>query len=74
MEACKSEVCEPEKSVSDYFAELESRLMNEENRNKGVSEVEEDLLKDMMELGRRLLHEHIDTRGNGETNRRCNCA
>ncbi len=67
MGACKSEVCEPKKYVSDYFAELESKLMNEESRNRGISEVEEDLLKDMTEPGRRLLQEHIDTRGNGET-------
>lgn len=67
MPAYKFEVIESRKrdSAREYFFELERNLMSEETRSKSVGEVEEELYTGIMELGRRLIQEHIDARGDG---------
>jgi hypothetical protein len=52
-------------SAREYFFELESKLMSEETQRKSIGEVEEELYSGIMELGRRLIQEHIDARGDG---------
>ncbi|NIN01206.1 MAG: hypothetical protein GTO24_24870, partial [candidate division Zixibacteria bacterium] len=67
MPAYKLEVVESRKSDSarEYFFELERKLMSEESRRKSIGDVEEQLYAEIMELGRRLIQEHIDARGDG---------
>ena len=52
-------------SAHAYFFELERTLLSEATQRQSIGDVEEALYTGMMELGRRLLQEHIDTRGDG---------
>jgi hypothetical protein len=67
MPAYKLEVVASRKSDSarEYFFELERNLMSEESRRKSIGDVEEQLYAEIMELGRRLIQEQIDARGDG---------
>lgn len=67
MPAYKFEVIESSKrdSAEEYFFELERTLMSEETQRKSIGDVEEELYAEIMELGRRLIQEHIDVRGDG---------
>lgn len=49
----------------EYFFELERHVMSEDMRSQSIGEVEEELYTGIMELGRRLIQEHIDARGTG---------
>ncbi len=40
--------------------------MSEEMRNKTIGDVEQSLYSNIMELGRRLIQQHIDDRGVGQ--------
>lgn len=68
MPAYTFEVIESRKrdSARKYFFELERNLMRKETRNKSIGDVEEELYTGIMELGRRLIQEHIDVRGDGQ--------
>jgi hypothetical protein len=65
--AYKLEVIESRKrdSAQEYFCELERKLMSEETQRQAIGTVEEEIYAAMMELGRRLVQEHIDSRGPG---------
>jgi hypothetical protein len=67
MPAYKFEVIESSKSDSarEYFFELERTLMSENTRSQSIGDVEEELYAGIMELGRRLIQEHINVRGDG---------
>ena len=67
-QAYNLEVIESNKreSAREYFFELESKLMSEETGSKPIGEVEQLLYSDIMELGRRMIQEHIDARGDGK--------
>jgi hypothetical protein len=55
-----------EESSSIYFNKIRDKLMDdEESQKKSVGTVEQELFRDIIELGRRLLQEHVDSRGDG---------
>lgn len=68
MPAYKFEVIESSKrdSAREYFFELERKLMSEKTRSQSIGDVEEELYTGIMELGRRLIQEHLDARGDGD--------
>lgn len=57
-------------SARAYFIELERTLMSDATHRQSIGDVEETLYTGMMELGRRLLQEHIDARGDGRVGER----
>jgi hypothetical protein len=67
MPAYTFEVIESSKRelAREYFFELERKLMSETTRSKSIGDVEEELYTGILELGRRLIQEHIDARGAG---------
>ncbi len=52
-------------SARAYFFELERTLLSETTQRQSIGDVEEALYTGLMELGRRLMQEHIDARGEG---------
>jgi hypothetical protein len=67
MPAYIFEVIESSKrdSAQEYFFELERTLMSEDTQSKSIGEVEEEIYTKILELGRRLIQEHVDARGDG---------
>jgi hypothetical protein len=55
-----------EESSYSFFKILESYYLNGETRDMSINDVENKLLGDIMELGRRLFQEHVDRRGDGD--------
>jgi hypothetical protein len=68
MSAYTFEVIESSKrdSAQEYFFELERTLMSEDTQSNAIGDVEEEIYTKMLELGRRLIQEHIDARGDGD--------
>jgi len=68
MPAYKFEVIESSKrdSAQEYFVELEQKLRRQEAQNKAIGDVEDEIYTALQELGRRLIQEHIDARGDGD--------
>lgn len=68
MPAYTSEVIASSKrgSAQEYFSELERTLMSEDTQSKAIGDVEEEIYTKILELGRRLIQEHIDARGDGD--------
>lgn len=62
----KYELHESETTSYDFFLKLQRGIMDEESRNKSLGSVESELFREIMELGRRLLQEHVDQRGDGD--------
>ena len=67
MPAYTFEVIESSKrdSAQEYFFELERTLMSKDTQSQSIGDVEEEIYTKIQELGRRLIQEHIDARGDG---------
>jgi len=57
---------ESEGSSYSFFKNMESYYLNGRTQNMPINDVENELLADIIELGRRLLQEHLDRRGDGD--------
>jgi len=66
LKALNLKIEETEETSYNFFERIQEKMMDKESQKKTIGSIEEELFKDIMELGRRMLQEHVDKRGDGD--------